>query len=122
MNRWLIPLSYTRPPLTLNQRMHWSHRARVSRQIHDEVRIHVARLNVPPLDCPTVTLHYTPRDKRRRDADNVVPTSKACVDGLRLCGVLAEDTPDQVDHRMPVIDAPVKGTLGALVLHVEVAG
>lgn len=119
MQTWTIPLTYTRPPLTLNQRMHWSHRARVSKQIHAEIASHVTLAAIPRLDRPTVTLHYIPRDKRRRDADNIVPTSKACVDGLRVCGVLDEDTPDHVDHRMPVIEPPLNGSAGSLILHID---
>lgn len=116
---WLIPLSFTRPPLTLNQRLHWSHRARISRQIHEEIAARVRQQKIPRLDRPVITLHYVPRDKRRRDADNIVPTSKACVDGLRVCGVLDEDTPDHVDHRMPVIGEPTRATAGRLFIEVR---
>jgi crossover junction endodeoxyribonuclease RusA len=100
---WNLPLSYTRPPLTQNQRLHWTHRARVSRQIHDEIGWQARAQHLPKLDRPTVTLHYLPKDRRRRDVDNLVPTSKACLDGLVAAGLLTDDSSTDVDHRMPVI-------------------
>jgi crossover junction endodeoxyribonuclease RusA len=103
---WTILLSYRRPPLTANQRLHWSHRARATATIRDMIGWHVRAQRIPTLDRPTVTLVYTPPDRRRRDVDNLVPTSKACVDALRAAGVLADDDPAHVDHRMPVITAP----------------
>ena len=105
---WEIVLHWSRPPLTLNQRSHWSHRARISKRIHDEVGWQVRAQRIPTLDRPTVTLVYTPPDRRRRDVDNLVPTSKACVDALRAAGVLPDDDPAHVDHRMPVITAPAR--------------
>jgi len=104
MTVWRLPLSYDRPPLTANQRLHWSHRSKVTAAICDEIVLRVRSMHIPRLaGRPRVTLYYFPPDNRRRDVDNLVPTSKACVDGLRYAGVLVDDDPAHVDHRMPVI-------------------
>jgi crossover junction endodeoxyribonuclease RusA len=39
-----------------------------------------------------VTLHFRPRDRRRRDADGLFPTLKVCQDALVLEGVLIDDS------------------------------
>lgn len=99
-----IPLAS--PLLTLNQRLHWSKRAAVTRAIRDETVWRCRQLGIGALEKPTVTLHLVPKDRRRRDVDNLVPTSKAVVDGLVTAGVIGDDTPAYVDHRMPVIHEP----------------
>lgn len=101
-------LSFDKPPLTLNQRLHWSHRAKITTQIHDELGPQIHSHEIPPLTFPTLTLHYVPRDRRGRDVDNLVPTSKACCDALKVHGVITDDTHLDVDHRMPVIHAADK--------------
>lgn len=105
---WQLPLSFTRPPLTLNQRSHWAVKARRTAQIVDEVIVRCRAAKLPALTYATVTLHYSPPDNRRRDVDNLVPTSKACLDGIVRAGALTDDSPEYVDHRMPVIHAPSK--------------
>ncbi|WP_244278017.1 hypothetical protein [Gordonia westfalica] len=70
-----------------------------------------------------VSLHYTPRDVRRRDADNLVPTLKAACDGLVDAGLVADDTPDLMTKQMPTIHPAEKGERGRLwlELHIEEA-
>ena len=46
-----------------------------------------------------------PRDRLRRDQDNLVPTLKPCIDGLVDAGVIPDDTPEYVSWRV-VIDLP----------------
>lgn len=103
---YVIWLPYTRPPLTLNQRMHWQ----VKRKITQAIRAHVAHelhaVMFQPVAHVRAELHYVPRDKRHRDADNLVLTSKPCIDGIVDAGLVPDDTPDYVTHLMPVIDAP----------------
>jgi crossover junction endodeoxyribonuclease RusA len=54
-----------------------------------------------------VGLTYVPRDKRRRDPDNlVVPLFKALVDGIVDAGIVPDDTPEYVIRSMPVILPP----------------
>lgn len=105
MTTHIIPLSFGTPPLTANQRLHWRRRADLTRTVRHEVAIRAAGKG--PLDPPiTVCLHYRPRDRRRRDADNLVPTLKACADGLVDARLVDDDTPDLMVKLMPVIHAP----------------
>lgn len=115
MSTWVLPLTFEKPPLTLNQRLHWSHRKRVTQQIHDEIIIRCRFHKVPAMDHATFTLYYAPADRRRRDVDNLVPTSKAALDGIVRAGILPDDSPEFVDHRMPVIYPPF--AVGAVLAH-----
>lgn len=118
-----LALPYTRPPLSANQRLHWAARARLVRQVQQAVGW-LARSAGVPRGCGhiTVGLVYTPRDRRRRDPSNLMPTQKAAVDGLVRCGVVADDTPEFVTEVMPRI-APVdtaRGRRSRLTLTVRV--
>lgn len=100
-----IDLSFPTPPLTSNQRLHWSRRATLTRTIRHETGLRTAHLG--PLTPPIrVGLHYRPRDRRRRDADNLVPTLKACCDGLVDARLVPDDTPDLMTKEMPTIHPP----------------
>lgn len=86
---------YTKPPLSLNGREHWRTRAKHAKAIRAYIR-EWALYNVPTCDRVHVELHYVPRDARRRDADNLVPNLKHCIDGLVDAGVVPDDTPEFV--------------------------
>jgi crossover junction endodeoxyribonuclease RusA len=111
---WTIRLPWTKPPLSLNDRSHWRLKAKRTAAVRAETAA-LARLELtadrvltgvdltPPID---VTLTYYPRDKRRRDADNLVATLKACCDGLVDAGVVLDDDPTFMVKHMPIIAAP----------------
>ena len=101
---WIIQLPYTKPPLSLNDRKHWRKKASITKEIRDFVH-QAAWLVIPACSASDVTLHYVPRDARRRDADNLVPILKACCDGLVDAGVVPDDTPELMRKHMPIIDA-----------------
>jgi crossover junction endodeoxyribonuclease RusA len=107
LNRtWTTRLSdYRTPPLSLNDRMHWRKRAKITAEIRGLVCAW-ASTAVPACSATEVELHYVPRDARRRDADNLVPILKACCDGLVDAGVVPDDTPELMRKVMPIIDAP----------------
>ena len=114
---WIIELPITRP-LSLNDREHWAVKAKRTREVRGHVA-HVARAaGIPQLNRPRATLHYSPRDKRRRDVENLVPTSKVAVDGLVQCGVLADDDAAHFTPTMPILEPP-NGKRGRLWLVVE---
>lgn len=103
----VLHLAHQTPPLSLNGRQHWHVKRRVSRALRDEAHAWARLAFRAPLQARiAVTLHYVPKDSRRRDADNLVATSKPLVDGLVDAGVVPDDTPQWLDHRMPVIDPP----------------
>jgi len=78
-----IPLTFNKPPLSMNDRMHYMKRARIVRQIREEVTVRLrAKRVAKPAKHVTVEFHYRPRDNRTRDPLNLAPTQKACVDAI----------------------------------------
>ena len=100
---WRIPLPHDKPPLSLNDRMHWGERSRIVKQLRHDTALLARSQRIPECQHITVTLHYIPKQNRRIDADNRVATSKPCVDGLVDAGIVPDDNPRFVNHRMPVI-------------------
>lgn len=107
MLNYHIPLHYRRPPLTANMRLHWAKKAEITKEIRTTTTW-LAKAHRLPRDLQhcTVTLHYAPVDKRRRDADNLVPTLKAICDGLVDYGLVPDDTPQFMTKHMPIIEQP----------------
>lgn len=119
MTSYLISLpGYSKPPLSLNDRMHWATRSRHAAALKQAAWAGAKAEHIPHLEAAVITLHYLPRDERRRDADNLFATLKPCVDGIRDAGVVSEDTHDVVTPRVQ-IHAPLKGQPGRLWLTVE---
>ena len=105
MRTWTLRVGdYTKPPLSLNDRMHWRKKAGITKTIRAGVADD-ARRTVPVLGWIAVELHYVPRDRRRRDRDNLVSTLKPCLDGLVDAGVIPDDTPEYLDWTVH-IDPP----------------
>lgn len=77
--------------LTANSRLHWAVRADRTRCIRHMGRSGGRRKLTPVTTRQRVTVTYQFPDRRRRDAENLAPTSKAIVDGLRDVGVLPDD-------------------------------
>lgn len=100
---WTFRLPWTSPPLSLNSRIHWAAKARIT----SSVRRTTSRL-CKPLGAANqiqVTLTYIPKDSRRRDADNLVATLKPICDGIVDAGVVTDDDPAHMIKDMPVIAA-----------------
>ena len=100
----LIVLPWKKPLLNLNQKQHWAAKARDT----DAVRSVTALLcrDIAKADKVRVVLTYTPRDKRRRDTDNLVGMLKPICDGIVDAGVVPDDTPEFMVKEMPVINPP----------------
>lgn len=103
-------LSFTKPPLTLNDRFHWRKVHSLRKQVEDEVAglIELARdqgidLEVPPGMRLAVELHYQPRVRRVRDTDNLVATLKPVADAVARAGLVPDDTPEFMAKPEPVI-------------------
>ena len=106
-------LPFEKPPLTANQRMHWAPRSRLTKRVRMAARALAGVAGLPRgLARVRVGLEYVPRDNRRRDADNLVPTLKAACDGLVDYGLVGDDTPDLMEKGMPLIRAASKGAPG----------
>lgn len=103
---WTLRLPWTKPPLSLNDRGHWRARAETIATARQYVALHAARQGIVADGPVAVRLIYHPRDRRRRDEDNLVATLKALCDGLVDGGVVPDDTPEYMRKEMPVIAAP----------------
>lgn len=116
-----MPLSFSKPPLNLNDRMHWARKAQRSRLLRDEAAVRARSMRLPK-HAPhvTITFHYQPRDNRRRDASNLIATVKPLVDGLVDYGLVVDDCAPYVTERMPVIHSAIKGEGGRCWLEIEV--
>lgn len=112
---WVLPLGFTTPPLTLNGRYHWRTRNRLTKSIRTAVFVRGQQLKVTAVPHVHVQLHYVPRDRRARDADNLVATLKPAIDALTAfgrdrgwpcLGIVPDDTPEHVSWSTPVIHVP----------------
>ncbi|WP_245688027.1 hypothetical protein [Rhodococcus phenolicus] len=111
----VLELPYQNPPLSMNDRKHHMARARITRQIRSTTAWLAKQAKVPiGLEHATVCLHYRPRDRRVRDADNLMPVLKAACDGLVDYGLTADDTPELMQKLMPIIHPAEKGRPGSL--------
>lgn len=90
---WVINLPWDKPPLTLNQRMHWAPKGRWTKTIRTTAWALARSAKIPPLERCSVTLIWYPPDRRRRDEDNLFGTLKPLADGLVDAGVVPDDTP-----------------------------
>lgn len=89
----VINLPWDKPPLTGNRtRGNPYARASEVKVAKDQAIVAVARVCRTRLAGAEVTLHFRPKDKRRRDADGLAPTLKVCLDALVAQGVLPDDS------------------------------
>lgn len=104
MRTWTVDLpSYTSPPLTLNQRLHWAKRQPIARVLADVVGWQIRAGLLPKFNPPVeLALHWRPATKRSRDADNPIPTWKVCCDVFVRAGLLPDDTHDVVTPRVVI--------------------
>lgn len=103
---WRIDLPYQLPPLSLNQRLHYRQKAKLEKAVRTFVAEEACRIGIPEMLHVIVELHYVPRDKRRRDEDNLVATLKPACDGLVDAGVVDDDTRLYMTKVMPFVDGP----------------
>jgi crossover junction endodeoxyribonuclease RusA len=71
--------------------MHWATKARITREIRTTTMTLAKLAGIPRCERVSVTLHYVPRDKRRRDEDNLFLVLKAAIDGIRDANVVQDD-------------------------------
>ena len=90
-----IPLPWQSPPADANRSLRSvapHARAAAVRQIKSEAGWAIRAAKPTPVVAANVTLHYRPKDRRRRDADGLFPVLKAVTDALVDCGVIPEDS------------------------------
>lgn len=103
---FLVRLPYRTPPLSLNARQHWGAKARATKAVRRDVTLVLRSQRVPAAARVEVQLGYTPRDRRRRDTDNLVATLKAIADAVVDAGIVPDDTPEFMAKPEPIITAP----------------
>jgi hypothetical protein len=95
--RWHIPLPYQAPPLTLNRMKgkHWGRFAADILNLNESGHYLAKHYKLPrPIPFPvTVELIWWLGNNSIHDADNIVPTLKHLVDGVRMAGALTDDGP-----------------------------
>lgn len=125
MTAYELDLPWTAPPLSLNHKHRWYAHAAKVREVRNAACV-LAKASPlgrgAPLGKVRVTLHYIPRDRRVRDAENPIPTLKACCDGIVDSGIVVDDRPEYMEKSMPVIHeaASTSGLKPRLWLVVEV--
>lgn len=118
---YVLDLRMTKPPLNLNDRMHWAQRASITKDIRLRTRA-IAGIEKLPKNAKSVKVRmmYRPRDKRRRDPSNLILTQKPALDGLVDYGLIPDDSPEYVEEMMPTITQPIKGQPGKVWLEVTI--
>lgn len=99
------------PLMSMNDRLHWSARARLARSWRHAAHIAARNtINTPsssrgplPLPPSTVTVVLPVRDRRRRDPHNYFATVKPVIDGLVDAGLWPDDTPEWVTTTEPAL-------------------
>jgi crossover junction endodeoxyribonuclease RusA len=102
---WTLDLKRSRP-MNLNERTHWRVKAIEVENLRRTAALACRAAKIPPLPKVEIELHYQPRDKRRRDPQNIVPDRKAAEDGVVDAGVIPDDTPEFSVPLMPIIHPP----------------
>lgn len=120
MTRYDIRLPWKKQPLSLNDRYgNPKVRGLAIKAVREKGEQLVRAAGIPPAQRVRVTLTYFPRDRRRRDEDNLVATSKVLCDAIVRAGVVPDDTPDLMEKPMPVI-GPANPKDPHLVLTIEI--
>lgn len=101
---WTVPLPYKRPPLSLNDRMHWAQKAKITKELR--LLAKVGARHIPDLGKCHVELVWYVNDRRRRDSDNPFPTLKALADGLVDAEVVEDDTHDLMSKTVRIVFVP----------------
>lgn len=87
----VIPLPWTAPPISQNDRQHHHVKAKAVAAALTEARLAIRAAQVEPIVGAVITLHYRVPDRRRRDADNLAATHKVVQDALVAEGVIPRD-------------------------------
>lgn len=101
IQEWSFDFDWTKPPLSLNYRMHHMQAAKLTKEIRR--LIHSLARDIPDLQRCEVTLTWFVNTRTRRDDENPVPTLKALCDGLVDAEIVPDDTNEFMVKNMPVI-------------------
>lgn len=109
---------WTKPPLSLNYRMHHMQAANLTREIRG--LMHARARHLPEMGRCRVELVWYVNTRTKRDDENPVPTLKALCDGLVDAEVVPDDTHEFMVKEMPrIIYRPKQEGPACMVLRVE---
>jgi hypothetical protein len=90
---WTITIPASIKWLNANQRMHWAPKAELTRAWRRNALLGAHLAELPKgLDRVHIVAHITKPTARQYDVHNLMPTLKACVDGLVDYGLIPDDT------------------------------
>jgi len=93
MTEWTITIESELPMLNLNQRYHWAKKAQLTKHWRALALTNAMAADLPRnLDRIHVVAHVVKPTSRQYDIHNLMPTLKACVDGLVDYGLIPDDT------------------------------
>lgn len=97
-----LVLPFDRPPITANEarsKQHWRAQHAAKQRVHDTIADAIEIQDALPVFARcAVELTWHAHDRGRRDPDSLAPFLKACLDGLKLAGVIEDDHAGVVDY------------------------
>ena len=95
--RWTLTVPAVGPFINLNQRMHWAPKAKLTKAWRFGAMLTAASEALPTgLEKVHIVAHVVKSTNRQYDVHNLMPTLKACVDGLVDYGLIPDDTNDHL--------------------------
>jgi len=83
--------------MNLNQRMHWAEKARLTKAWRNAAHVFASGSKLPNgLERVHTVAHIIKPTARKYDVHNLMPTLKACIDGLVDYGLIVDDTNDHL--------------------------
>lgn len=90
---WTITVPAPAQFINLNQRLHWAQKAKLTRTWRSMTDLKARLAKLPKgLTRVHIVAHVTKPTNRQYDVHNLMPTLKACVDGLVDYGLIPNDT------------------------------
>lgn len=115
---WTITVPAAIPMLSLNQRLHWAPKAERTRTWRRTAMMCAQVAKLPKnLDRVHIVAHIIKPTARQYDVHNLMPTLKACVDGLVDYGLIPDDTNAHLTG--PDLRQGGKGELGVIITITE---
>ena len=103
MNKWKIELDHLPDPrLSPNARLHYMLLYKAKREAKEKAFAIAKKVGVPdkPYHKSHITITWVAKDKRRRDADNLLASSKGYIDGIVAAKVIEDDSVFNVSYSL----------------------
>jgi len=95
MRKYTIELPYPSPVLSPNYRAHWAVVSSAKKQMREQAKWRLCEAmghKSAQWDRANVYISAHPRDRRKRDADNLLASLKAAFDGAQDSGLIQDDS------------------------------